>query len=541
MRTGVKRTQRIEKRIIARRGKIFDRNERSNILALNLAVKDVCADPQVILNSNRVQSIASQLADDLDLPIEFVAGRLDREGRRFAYIKRFVLEEHARKIADRDLTGVFFKDATVRYYPQRSFMCHVLGFVNYEAVGSAGIEQQLDRYLKGSSGLLESEVNALREEMYWRRERWIPALAGADVRVTLDQNVQYIVEKALDEVIEEHGARGAWSIVERVRTGEILAMASRPAFDPNSFRTAGEEEKLNRAVGYVYEPGSTLKVATIAAALNEGTVSPGDVFDCEYGAWLHCRRLLRDFHPYGRLTVADGLKKSSNILTAKVALTLGDQRLYRYLRAFGLGSKRGIDLPGEENGILHPPNRWSGISSSRIAIGQGVALTALQMLGVVCAIANDGFLMRPYVVDSVSRSGGPLLLKCKPEVVARPITGKTAATMRTLLARVTEDGGTGRRARVAGYTVAGKTGTAQKPVNGVYSSSAHVASFVGFLPAENPEIALIVVVDEPRVKHTGGVVAAPVFSRIAGEAVRYLDIPPARYNIAARNQDGRRK
>jgi len=270
-------------------------------------------------------------------------------------------------------------------------------------------------------------------------------------------------------------------------------------------------------------------------------VSPGDVFDCEYGAWLHCRRLLRDFHPYGRLTVADGLKKSSNILTAKVALTLGDQRLYRYLRAFGLGSKRGIDLPGEENGILHPPNRWSGISSSRIAIGQGVALTALQMLGVVCAIANDGFLMRPYVVDSVSRSGGPLLLKCKPEVVARPITGKTAATMRTLLARVTEDGGTGRRARVAGYTVAGKTGTAQKPVNGVYSSSAHVASFVGFLPAENPEIALIVVVDEPRVKHTGGVVAAPVFSRIAGEAVRYLDIPPARYNIAARNQDGRRK
>jgi len=402
-------------------------------------------------------------------------------------------------------------------------MCHVLGFVNYEGHGSAGVEQAMDSFLRGCPGLLESRLNARRQEVYIWRGRHIPALEGADVHLTLDQNIQYVVERALDATVREHRAKGAWAIVQKVRTGEILAMSSRPIYDLNEFRTSKEAERVNRAIGYVYEPGSTLKTAAIAAALNEGTIETNTVFHCEFGEWQYGNRVLHDFHPYGKLSVADGLKKSSNILTAKVALSLSKQRFHDYLSAFGIGKPTGIDLPGEEAGILHPVSKWSGISATRIAIGQGVAVTALQMLGILSAIANDGFLMRPYVVREVRSKGGQVLFRNEPRIVGRPISFETAATMRLLLQRVTEKGGTGRRARVPGYGVAGKTGTAQKPIRGGYSSSNYMASFVGFVPAVDPEIAVIVVVDDPQPVHVGGLVAAPVFSLVAGETMRYLD------------------
>ena len=344
--------------------------------------------------------------------------------------------------------------------------------------------------------------------------------------------MQYIVEKALDEVMDEHNAKAAWSVVEDVKTGRILAMAARPGYDLNDFSDFGKSAWLNRAVGCVYEPGSTFKAVVFSAALNEGIVNPDTPFHCENGAWLYNKRILRDYHPYGELTFADGLKKSSNILAAKVALKVGQERFYDYLRRYNLGRRMGVDLPGEEAGILHHVSNWSNISSTRIAIGQGIAVTALQMLGVFCAIANDGVLMRPYVLQRVTDREGGTLVEPKPMALSRPIRPETAATMRHLLARVTEDGGTGKRARVEGYKVAGKTGTAQKPVNGRYSNSAHVASFVGFLPAEDPQIAVIVVVDEPQPLHTGGRVAGPAFSRIAGQTVRYLNIPPAGYRVA---------
>lgn len=245
---------------------------------------------------------------------------------------------------------------------------------------------------------------------------------------------------------------------------------------------------------------------------------------------------MRDSHPYGDLTVADVVKKSSNIGAGKLALMLGKTRQEEYLRRFGVGSRLGIDLPGEEAGLLASSDRWSAISPTRIAIGQGVAVTALQMLGVYCAIANNGLLMRPYVVDRIFRDDGTLLYQAEPKPLGRTITASTASTVRGLLRRVTESGGTGRRARVAGYGVAGKTGTAQKPVNGGYSDTAHMASFVGFLPADAPEIGIIVVVDEPQPLHTGGVVAGPVFGRIATETVRCLNIPPVDRRIAKAGQ-----
>jgi len=531
-RTKVERTRRVEEQIVAGRGHICDRGGAGNILALNLAVKDVCADPKVIVASNCVAEVATCLADSLDLATDEVAVRLNQPKRRYACIKRAVHEEKAETVRKQDLPGVFFRDKIVRYYPQENFMCHVLGFVNDTGVGSAGVEQYLDEYLRGCHGLRESRVNAFREKIFWDEERDIPAIEGADVCLNVDQNIQYVVEKALDVVMVEHNAKGAWSIVQCIRTGRILAMASRPGYDLNEFRKVGKQAWLNRAVGCVYEPGSTFKAVVFSAALNEGIVNPNTVFHCENGAWLYKKRILRDYHPYGELTFADGLKKSSNIMAAKVALLLGEERFHGYLCRYNVGRKMGVDLPGEENGILHDVSKWSNISSTRIAIGQGVAVTALQMLGVFCAIANDGVLMRPHIVRRVSDREGRTLVEPKPSVLQRPITPQTAATMRYLLSRVTEDGGTGKRARVEGYKVAGKTGTAQKPVNGRYSNSAHVASFVGFLPAEDPQIGVIVVVDEPQPLHTGGRVAAPAFSRIAGQTVRYLNIPPAGCRVA---------
>ncbi|MFC1499066.1 peptidoglycan D,D-transpeptidase FtsI family protein [Verrucomicrobiota bacterium] len=536
VRNRLQKVSSFEKKILANRGNIYDCRGRKNILALNLAVKDVCADPSAIVKCRKVDITASELAKDLELPFNDLASALNRPQRRFAYIKRFVHKEKIEEIKQKELTGVFFRDATIRYYPHKTFMSHVLGFVNHEGTGSAGVEQRMDKYLQGSPGFVKSQVNALREELYSRRDDCIPALEGADIFLTIDQNIQHMAEKALDELMAKHQAKGAWIIVERIKTGEILAMASRPTFDLNEFRYSDQASRLNRAVGYVYEPGSTFKAGVIAAALNEGVVTPETVIDCENGAWLYKGRILRDYHPYGKLTVADIIKKSSNIGTAKIALKLGEKQLYDYLKSFGIGGRLGIDLPGEECGILHPVRKWSNISSTRIAIGQGVAVTALQMLGTVCAIANDGVLMRPYVIKKVSRSDGIVLLKRSPEVLARPISPETAEIMRMLLSRVTEQGGTGRRAGIDGYRVAGKTGTAQKPVPGGYSNTDHMASFVGFLPAESPEIAAIVVVDTPQPSHTGGVVAAPAFKNIVSQIVRYLDIPPAKYRVAERRE-----
>ena len=534
LRARLNRNRRFEKELRARRGSLYDRHGKRNILALNTGAKDVCADPTAVQESGRTLGTACELAELLDVPTDLVAVRLKEAGRQFAYVRRFVEDDRAARVMALKLPGVFLRESSVRHYPHSEFMCHVLGFVNHEGVGSAGVEQHFDQQLRGSPGMLEGQLDALRHELYVRRDRHVPALCGADVTLTLDQNVQYVVERALDEAMSLHSARAAWAIVSRVGTGEILAMASRPAYDVNAFAESGEEERLNRAIGHVYEPGSTFKTAVFAAALDAGTVTPGTVIDCERGAWWHEGRILRDYHAYGELSVADGLKKSSNILAAKVALTLGKQRMYERLTAFGLGRPMGVDLPGEEGGILVPAARWSRVKLSRVAIGQGVAVTALQMLGIVSAIANDGVLMRPYVVKEIRAGDDGPVWRTEPEVLGRPIRPATASLMRRLLARVTEDGGTGRRARIEGYRVGGKTGTAQKPKNGVYSEKDYMASFVGFLPADDPEIAVIVVVDEPQPLHTGGRVAAAVFQEIVSHAVRCLEIAPAVGRLAGR-------
>lgn len=522
------RTRSQEKKVAGSRGRIFDRKGRVNVLALDVAMKDVIADPHQIVTNRQVGAVAAQLAPVLEMTTSELEERLNRSRRRFERLKRFVPEDTIGRVKSLGIPHIYFSDAAVRQYPQNSFMCHVIGFVNMEGTGACGVEQVMNGYLRGRSGRVEIQLDVARNELYDRRVEDVAPVDGADVHLTIDQQLQYFVERALDQAMVRHRARAAWSIVQSVRTGEILAMASRPAYNPNRFGSTSEEQRINRTIGAVYEPGSTMKGLSISGVLSERLVAPSDIVFCENGSWLHAGRILRDTHSYGELTVADVIKKSSNIGAAKLSLMLGKKRLAAHLAAFGIGSRTGVDLPGEERGIFHSTTEWSGLSCSRIAIGQGVAVTALQMLDAYCTIANDGVRMRPYVVKRVVGADGVMVYEQQPRELGRPITPDTARIMAKLLQRVTEDGGTGVKARVEGYTVAGKTGSAQKPVAGGYSATDYVASFVGFLPVERPEIGIIVVVDTPQPCHVGGLVAAPVFSEIGTQTVRYLDVVPSR-------------
>ena len=514
------------------RGRIFDGSVATNLFAVNVGVKDIWADPAVLSVSNRAAAVARVLAPLFGVAPTSIVARIDDTNRHFAFVQRYVSDEKATVVTGvvgrLKIPGVHLQPSTIRSYPQGDLLCHVLGFVNYDGVGSAGLEQSLEKCLHGNPGVLVSRLDGRHSEVYEYRKVDVPGKDGSDVELTIDQNLQYMLEKALTSALDRNHAQAGWAIMQRVRTGEILALASRPGFDPNAFRVATDDQKLNRAIGFTYEPGSTFKVGIIAAALNEGLVTPDTIIDCENGQWLYQNKILHDTHRHGQLTVADVLKKSSNIGAAKIGIMLGPERMDRYLRGFNIGHKLGIDLPGEESGILWPVSKWSAISSSRIAMGQGVAVTGLQMLGVLCGIANDGVIMKPYVVKRIVDADGKVVLNNVPHSLGNPIRSETAAVMRRLLTRVTEEGGTGVKATVDGFRVAGKTGTAQKVVGGHYSDYEYMASFVGFLPAENPEIGLIVVVDSPQPSHTGGAVSAPVFSEVAEQAVRYLGIiPPA--------------
>jgi cell division protein FtsI (penicillin-binding protein 3) len=511
--------------ILVGRGRILDRN--GNLLALDLTLQNVVVSPDVIASNQQARAVSARLAHVLGLPFEPVYERVNRPWRKYELIQPKVTDEVVERVEGLKLTGVRFEPVSTRHYPQGDLACHVVGFSNHEGVGSAGVEQRWDHLLKGRPGMRLSEKDGQRREIYTRRSLEVAPQEGANIHLTLDQNIQFFTERALDSALEEFHPLAAWAIVQDVRTGAILAMASRPAYNLNEFNRTDPDTRLNRAVGYNFEPGSVFKVGVVAAAINEGIVSTNDVFDCEMGLWSYAGRPLRDFRPHGKLDVTGILRKSSNIGTAKIALLLGDPRLHRYLTAFGLGRPTGIEVPGEEAGLLAPPSRWTKLSATRIAMGHEVAVTALQMLNVMSCIGNDGFLMRPYIVQKVVDRNGVVLEETKPEAVARPITERTAAVMRRMLLEVTLEGGTGTRAAVPGYTVAGKTGTAEK-INerGQYIRNENISSFIGLLPAERPEIAIIVVLDNPQPIRTGGATAGPVFAQIATPTARYLDIRP---------------
>ncbi len=515
-----------EMKLSARRGTIYDRNGDSNPMAVSLSFHQPFIDPLSVKPKHDKRLIANLLGERLNLDPNTIFACFSATNARHQVLQAMVDDHVCRDIAtNRNISGVGWEDRDVRTYPQGHRMSSVVGFVNKEKEpdGGAGIELRCNSFLKGISGRIEGEKDGRQIEIADRRTSYIPPIDGANIYLTLDNNIQYKVENELAVVAQEFHTSGAWAIVEKVDTGEILAMASVPTFDPTRYNDCSSMDWRNLAICVNYEPGSTMKSFTVAAALNERVINPETHMDVGRGTWFYAGHILHD-HAEGVIDTATALKKSSNIFCAKVGLMLGEQRLKAYQHAFGFGGRLGIDLPGEECGMVRS-GKWGELATTRIAIGQGVAVTGMQMLNAYCCLANGGRLMKPYVIARIVNSQGTEIQRNHPQVIANPVRPDVAAAVCKMLLGVTEDGGTATRAQVINYTVAGKTGTAQIPENGHYSETEFWGSFVGFLPADKPVIGVLVVTERPHPQHLGGYVAAPVFARIAEAAAKYLEIP----------------
>ena len=496
--------------MLARRGPIVDRN--GEPLALTRESAAVFVRPQEI---DRNPEVLGAVARVLDIPADVVAERAAAKAP-FVWLKRQVSLDRWDDLARLGIDGIGSEQARQRVYPQGAVAGHILGFTGIDGQGLEGVERMLDADLRG-----EVEAMAVERDAWGRRiavdGQWRPLpRVGAKVELTIDAALQRVAETELQKAVDEFGAKAGSVVVLVPDTGEVLAMANVPRFDPNQFRAASPSQWRNRAITDCYEPGSTFKAVLAAEALERGAVSPQDKIFCENGHYAVGRRTIRDSHPHGVLTFADVIAESSNIGAAKVAERLGRDDFGAALERFGFGRPTGIDLPGEASGLVRPTDKWGRIHLVTTAFGQGIAVTPLQLARAFAAIANGGRLMRPYVVRRVVGQSGHVLEVKRPHVDARVMSPQTASTLTGILTRVVEMG-TGKQAQMEGFTVAGKTGTAQKvdPGSGRYSARDRVASFVGYVPAEDPALVILVVIDTPRKATYGGVVAAPVFKRIA--------------------------
>ncbi len=473
---------------------------------------------------------------------EAVFNRLTNEISRldFGVDLRQLSSKQRAKLKQARLSAIYAddKDEFVRVYPNGQLGAHVLGYVDGSHRGLTGIERQFDSLLRAYDGARVTERDALGEALWIYKKEEILPHDGFDVQLTVDQVIQGALEEELQNVMDERQPDAAMGIVMRPRTGEILAMAACPTFDPNApgkkfpgdTELAALDRLRNRCIADVAEPGSTFKIVTVAGALDKGVVTLSDAFDCHM-PWFFCGVPLRDSHHYGTLTVKEIITKSSNIGAGKIGATrLGQQRLYDYMRAFGFGSRSGVQLPGEVNGIVHPPKAWSAISIAHIPMGHEVAVTPLQMITAMSAIANGGLRMQPMIVSGVRDRSGQLVGRFNPKPACQVIRKETADLMVEALTTVTEKGGTGTRGAVPGFDVAGKTGTAQKLEGGHYVQK-YYSSFVGFFPARQPEICILISLDnphDPKGEYYGGAIAAPVFAAVAGRVAKYLSVRPDR-------------
>ncbi len=526
------------------RGIIYDRQEVP--VAVNRPGYKIFVDPEAPVKEGQDKRCTAERISELTgVDVESVYREITGKGKNSRYIV-------VGKTFDKEAIDLVTNKAVYcccgldsfseRAYPQGRLFSHVVGYISGEDQKgrNGGVEQWAHSYLKGNEGVYFSVKDKNGREIRERRKITIPAIDGDSVYLTIDHNIQHVVREQLSAGITNYCATGGKVIIEKVSTGEILAMVSLPDFDPVNYRASSAEDRRNKAIGLVYEPGSTMKGITVSAALNEGIVTPETVIDVGQGSWAYGGRILRD-HPHGLLTVRQIIQKSSNIGAAKIGLKLGNQHLSSYIKAFGFTHQLGIDLPGEEKGILPPYQEWEPVKPTRVAMGQGISVTPLQMVNAYTTIANGGHCMRPYVISRIVAPDGTVVYRNEPKEIGRPIRPDTAEKMRAILKSVTNyaadrlDHGTGWRARVDGYTVAGKTGTAQMLINGAYSEKDYWSSFVGFVPAENPVFAMIVILDRPRGElmedgvhhkaHDGGGTAAPLFSKIASYVAQYLEIP----------------
>jgi cell division protein FtsI/penicillin-binding protein 2 len=498
--------------IPASRGTIFDRT--GSPLAVGQRATTVFADPRLIKDPRMVARVA---AADLGIDGDTLALRLADKTKGFVYVARQADPERAARLARRRIRGLDFYAEERRAYPQRSVGAHVLGFAGMDNNGLAGLELSLDETLAGTPGrktIVKDPIGRALEVV-----DHVPEREGKDVYLTLDHTIQATAEAVLRQTVKDSGAKAASAVVLDPRSGEILAMAVAPGYDANSFGRTPPERVKNRTVTDTYEPGSTFKVVTVTGVLAEGLVTPETAYTLPYKIHV-ADRVIHDSHPREttRLSVAQILSLSSNVGTVTLAQVLGRDRLTKWIERFGFGQPTGLAFPGESQGILP---QWSGSTIGNVPIGQGIAVTPVQMASAYAAVANGGVLVQPHLVDRIG--GGARTVPKRRRVMSPQI----AETMSTLLRGVVDEGGTGEGAAIPGYIVAGKTGTAQKPEpTGGYSSSRYVASFVGFVPASDPRLVVLVNVDEPRTSIWGGVVAAPAFQHIAKFALQYLEVPP---------------
>jgi cell division protein FtsI (penicillin-binding protein 3) len=513
------RAEKQQERIVnisPRRGVIYDRNLHE--LAMSVMVDSCFAVPSEVADHDMAAQLLSRV---VDVPADEIFNKLESSAN-FAWIARKITPEQADRIRQMNLKGIYFVKEPKRFYPKGDLASEVLGWTDIDEKGSAGIELALDSKIRGRSGRMMVMTDAHRR---WLEGSEQSAQAGAKVVLTIDQNIQFIVEKALAEAIEKTHAEAGSVIVEEPSTGEILGIASWPTFNPNAPNNVNPADRMDRAVGAVYEPGSVFKIITISGAIDQGITNPDEVIDCQMGAIYIAGHRIRDHKPFGLLSVREILAKSSDVGSIKLGLRMGPDKFYQYIRAFGVGSQTGIDLPGEQHGILRSVENWTPISIGAVSMGQEVAVTAIQLVSAMNTIANGGVWVRPRIVKTVGDIS-PLTQANFPEQ-HRVIKATTAATMRAMLEGVVLPGGTGKKARLDGYTDAGKTGTAQKfdPATGRYSASQYVASFVGFAPINNPAVTILVTLDSPVGPHEGGDVSAPVFKTVAEQVLAYLNVP----------------
>lgn len=501
------------------RGGIYDRQ--GNPLAINMDVPSVFGVPASLENPS---GVARDLARVLHIRADEIEKKLKQE-RSFVWIARKVDPEQGRSLERLSLDGIGTVLEGRRFYPKGPLLAHVLGFAGMDGQGLEGIERRYESYLRGEKQLVVLQRDALGRTVFPKGLNEQAPAAGHTIMLTIDEVIQYITEKELDEAVAASKAKGGIAIVMEPRTGAILALAISPKFDPNIVKGISADRWRNRALTDAYEPGSTMKVFIAAAALEEKVMEPGTMVYAENGRMTVANTVIHDHEKSGWITFAQVIQKSSNIGAAKTAMALGEERAYRYLRAFGFGERTEIDLPGEAAGLVKEPKDWGRRSLASIAIGQEIGVTALQLVTAASAVANGGWLMKPYVVSDIRSSQGQVVAQFGPQVRRRPISAETARTLTGIMEGVVTNG-TGSRAAVSGFRVAGKTGTAQKidPQTGAYSSTLFVGSFTGFVPAEDPRLAIVVIVDEPHAEAWGGVVAAPVFRKIAEQALPYLGV-----------------
>jgi len=517
----LQRAQRQQQRTVEvapRRGVIYDRN--GHELAMSINVDSVFAVPSEIPDPNTTSHL---LARVLNVDADEILAHL-KSSRSFCWIARKVDAETSERIRGMNLRGIYFQKESKRFYPKRELAAQVLGYVGLDDEGLGGIEHGFDDELRGKPGTMLVSLDARRRSLGRVEKEPEP---GENIVLTIDQNIQYIVERELEAAMQQTHAEAGTVIVQSPRTGEILALANRPTFNPNNFRNVSPQALKNRAVSDIYEPGSTFKIVTISGALEEKLTTPEEVVDCQMGSIVINGMRIHDHKPYGLLSVSDVIADSSDVGTIKVGLRLGNERFYNYIRGFGFGSQTGIELPGETRGLTKPVNRWSKVSIGAISMGQEIGISAVQLVSMISSIANDGMYTPPRIIAGVlPPKSTPQPVVFHPAAQKRVISTLTAAEMRKMLERVVLFG-TGKKAILDGYSSAGKTGTAQKvdPNTGAYSKTKYVGSFAGFAPINNPAITVVVILDSAVGLHQGGQIAAPVFQRIAQQTLAYLNVP----------------